>query len=325
MKRGSAVLMAFAVATVSLFATAPAMAAYPERPVHIIIGAAPAGGTDFLARYLAKTLADMWGQSVVVENREGATNTIAGGLVAHGPPDGSMLLLTPNTHTMTASEMTLNYDPVKDFAPISLIVRNPDLLIVDPKTIPAHTLKEFIAYVKARPNQLNFGSAGVASPPYVEMAVLLQRAGIRMENIIYKGGISSMFVALLGGEIQAMFGSISSVGPQVAAGKVIALAISGDTRAPVMPDVPTIAEAADMPGYNEATWYGVLAPAGTPAAIVAKLNDDIRTAMRKPDFAAQLERRGYVPVNDSPSEFRAFLVEDIAHYAAMFKTPGLKN
>lgn len=295
-----------------------AHAAYPDRPVHMLVGTPAGGGNDFVARTLAGKLAEMWGQPVIIENRPGADGTMAEDRLAHTIADGYTILLTYNTHTVAPSQMALTYDPIKSFAPVVFLEQHPDLLVINPSTVPVNSLREFIAYVKARPGQLNFGSGGVNAPPYLEIAVLLNRTGMNMVSVLYKG-MGPAVVGLLGGEVHVLSASVATVGEQVKAGKFKALATTGTFRLPEQPDVPTVAEAADLPGYNEGSWEGILAPAGTPPEIVRKLHDDIVDAMNAPDVRETFRKTSYFPRTGTSEAFAQFIRDDLAKWNALLK------
>jgi tripartite-type tricarboxylate transporter receptor subunit TctC len=308
-----------------LCATAAASrAAYPDRPVHLLVGFAPGGGTDLLARLLGKQLSEAWAQPVIVENREGGDGTIAEGLTARAAPDGYTIVIVPNPHTITPAYMKLNYDPVKSFSPITLLVQSPDLLLVNPAYLSVTSVKDLIALAKSKPGQLNFSSAGPSSPNCLEMDVFMKGAGIDMVNVSYKGGTGAAVVGLMGGEVQSAFASVAASGGQIAAGKLKPLAVSGSFRLPAYPEVPTMAEAANLPAYDETVWDGILAPAGLPDAIVAKLHDDIVAALKTPDLDKALRAQGYFPVGNTPQEFAAFIDKDIAKWTSLVKSLDLK-
>lgn len=306
-----------------LGATVPgAKAAYPERTVHVITGAAPAGGTDFMARLIAQKLGEKWGQAVIVENRTGADNAIAGELVAKAPPDGYMIdVISPN-HTITPAFNTLPYDPVKSFTPVAMVARQPQLLVINPTYLHVNTVKELIAYVKTKPGQMNFGSTGIGSLPTLEMELLAKKTGMDLVNITFKGGGPGL-VALLGGEIQMAFNGFLECLPLVQSGKLKALAVDINVRAPLLPDVPTVAEAADLPDFNFGNWYGILAPPGTPKDIVKKIHDDVETIMKSDDVSKRLAEQGLLASSSTPEEFTQFLATDIRNWGDFVK--GLKT
>lgn len=299
--------------------SAMALAEYPDRPPHMFVGAAPGGSLDTVTRLIGSALSDRWGQPVVVENRPGASNTIAADVVAHAPPDGYSFLIINGNHTNTPSQLKLNYDPMKSFAPVTLIATNPNVLVVSP-SLPVHSIKELVAYAKANPGKLNFGSAGLASGIYLEMKILMNMTGIDMVNVNYTGG-GPASVGLLGGETQLGMNSIPTALPLIQSGKLRALGVTTNVRSPIMPDVPTIAEAG-LSGYDEADWEGVLLPAGTPDAIVNKLRDDILAATKSPTLSKKFTELGFITVADKPAEFSEFLKKDIVKWAEFAKANG---
>jgi tripartite-type tricarboxylate transporter receptor subunit TctC len=315
-------LLAAAVSMVVLSA-GTALAAFPDRTVQIYVGYAPGGNSDFSARLVAKKLSEKWGQPVVVVNRPGADSTISSDFVAHSAPDGYTLAWISNSHTITPNQYKLGYDPLKSFEPISEVASAADVLVIN-STLPVNSLKELIAYAKAKPGQLNFGSNGTGGLQYLEAVLLAQRAGIDMVGIPYKGG-SQLLVALLGNEIQMAFGSVLGTKSQVEAGKFKALAVSTAKRSPMLPEVPTVAEAAGLDGYDETEWYGIVAPAGTPADIVKKIHDDLVEVLHAPDVQATLAKQGYTAVGSSSEAFRKQLADEVDQWSAFLKTIKLPN
>jgi len=275
-----------------------------------------------MARLIGTKLSEKWRQPVVVENRVGASNTIAVGIAARATPDGYTLAMVNANYTVTPNQLKLDYDPIKSFAPVSLLVTQPDVLVVSP-SVPAKSLKELITYVKSNPATLNFGSSGIGGSPYLAMALLMHKTGMRMVSINYRGSTASL-VGLLGGEVQVMFGSVTSVLPQVKAGKVNVLAVSTKDRFTGMPDVPTVAEAADLPGFDVSAWQGVLAPAGTSRAIISKLHTDMVGVLKLREVQTDLARRGNATIANSPKEFADFIKSDIPKWGALLKSIGNK-
>ena len=290
---------------------------YPDKPIHFIVGFAPGGGTDMLARLIGQKLSEKWGQPVIVENRPGADGSIAADVVAHTKPDGYSLAWISNGHTITPSERKLSYDPIKDFAPIIEVASTPDVLLVDP-TLPVNSLPELIALAKSKPGQLNWGSGGFGVSPYLEMSLLIKLTGMNMVHVNYKGGAETMR-ALLGGEISVEFGSLGTVIAQIKAGKLKPLAVSSQHRSRDLPDLPTVTEAANLDGFDGNPWYGVLAPAGTPDEVVTKLNTDMAAIIALPDVQHSIIAQGYDPVADSPGHFTHTISADIARWADLLK------
>ena len=249
---------------------------YPARPVRLIAPFPATGGVDIIARQIAQKLSDRWGQQVVVDNRPGATGIIGTDLAAKALPDGYTLLMgNVATQSINVSLYKIPYDPIKDFAPITLVARVPEMLVVNPST-PAASVKDLIALAKAKPNQLTFGSAGAGSPPHLAGELFQHLAKVQFVHVPYKGSAPAL-IDLIGGQINLYFGNILSAMAHVKAGRLRALGVTSVKRAVVAPDVPTIAEAG-LPGYEEYNWYGILAPRGTPKAIVDKVHAAVAAA-----------------------------------------------
>jgi tripartite-type tricarboxylate transporter receptor subunit TctC len=304
-----------AVAGISLTIGAADAAAqpFPEQSVRMIVGFTAGGGSDAVARLLAQELNKIWGKAVVVENRPGADGSIASAAVANSRPDGYTLDVISNAHTITPSVSTLPYDPVASFEPITQIAEQPNILLVHP-SVPVHSVAELIAYAKANPGKLAYGSSSSGTSPYLAMEMLKQMAGIDLLHVPYKGSAPAL-LGLLANDVQLMFGGLSTVYPQVQAGKLRAIAISSLARDRTVPDLPTVSEAG-LPGFSAATWYGVLAPAGTPPAVVRKLNADAVSAIRSPDMLQRFAASGgFIPIGSSPEEFRRLIIADIARWA----------
>jgi len=296
---------------------------YPVKPVRLVVTYTAGGPADIAARALAQKLAEMWGQQVVVDNRAGAGGIIGTELVAKAAPDGYTLL-----HG-TAAGLIINpllvkkvpYDTFRDFAPVSMVVIVPQLLVTHP-ALPATTLKELIALAKARPGALNYASVGIGSPNHLGMELLKSMAGIDMVHVPYKGATPAM-ADLIAGQVQLAFNGMASVLPQIASGKMKAIAIGSARRSPAAPDVPTVAEAG-LPGFEYVAWNGNFAPAGTPAALVNRLSADIRKALAAPDVVQRLASLGSEPGGNTPAEFAAYVKADHARWARVVQAVGLK-
>ena len=310
---------AFFASSLLLVFAGSARAEFPERPVHFIVGFTAGGGVDTLARVVGAKLSEKWGQPVIVENRAGADGTVAASFVANSAKDGYNLAFITTGHTASVTQTTLSYDAVKSFEPITQVAYVPDVLVIVP-SLPVKNLPELVAYVKANPNKLNFGSSGAASAPFLEMADLMKQTGMKMIHVPYQGG-SAAAVAMLTGEIQLKFAAMPTITGQVDAKQIIAIAVSSKTRSPVMPTVPTVEEAMHFDHFDAAQsdWTGVLAPAGTPKNIVTKINKDMAEAIHSPDVQERLSSLGFVPVGDSPEEFTATLQREIPRWAALLK------
>ncbi len=296
--------------------------AYPDKPVRIVVGYAPGGGVDAVARLMADKLQAKWGKPVIVENRAGASGTIAEADVAKAPADGHSLVLVSNAFVVVPSLMKLTYKP-NSFAPISQITQSPDLLVINPTALPVKTTQELIAYAKSKPGELNFGGSGPGSSNALSMLIFNNQAGLKMTQVDY-AGTAQIVTALLSGEIQLAFGSQSGFGGQIAAGTLKVLAVSTPQRLPSMPDVPTVAESANLPGYEEGQWLGLLTTAGTPKDIVAKIQADMAEVMKQPEQQKQLTARGYTFVGNTPEEFSAVIDKQLVRYADVLKQTNAK-
>ena len=284
---------------------AGAQPAYPAKPVRMIVPFAPGGGTDTLGRLLALKLSEIWNVSVVVENRPGAGSTVGTDLAARAAPDGYTLGVTSMSHAINATlYRKLPYDTVRDFEFIVLTVRVPNVLVVHP-SVPAKSVKELVALAKSRPGELTFSSSGVGGVSHLSAEVFAATAGIRMLHVPYKGAGPAM-IALVSGESQVMMATVPVLLPQMKARRVRALAISSLERSPLLPELPTIAESG-YPGFETDSWYGLLAPKGTPRDIVQKVNADANRALDAADLKAALARQGAQPAGGTPQDFERFM------------------
>jgi tripartite-type tricarboxylate transporter receptor subunit TctC len=293
---------------------------WPQRPVRIIVGFAAGGNTDSIARLSAAWLGPRLGQSVVVENRPGANGAIAAELVMHAAPDGYTLLMANLPQMAILPAMTATpYDPVKDFAPVTIVGSNDFALAIN-GLIPGDTLADLVAFVRARPGQIAYGSGGSGTVSHLTTALFLQRAGLQMVHVPYRGGALALN-DLLAGQVPLYFGNLAEILPH--AGQIKILAVSGTKRAAQLPAVPTLAEAG-YPGFHTATWNGLAAPAGTPRDIVMRLYQAMRPAAADPDFVAKLAGIGVDPVCDTPEEFTALLRTDLVTWAEAVRISGAK-
>jgi tripartite-type tricarboxylate transporter receptor subunit TctC len=275
-----------------------------------------------VARPLAAQLTQLLGQSVVVENRPGAGSVIGTDLVAKAPPDGYTLLVVAASVTMSPSLYKLPFDPVRDLAPISQLTSLPNILVVHP-SLPVKSVKELIAFVKARPGQLNFGSSGVATGTHLSMELFMHMTGLKMVHIPYKGG-SLNVNALIAGETQVNFSTISTALQHVKTGRLRALAVSTAKRAAAAPDIPTVNEAG-LKGYDYSSWIGLLAPAKTPAAIIARLNAEANKAVHTNEVKAILATEASEAVGTTPEEFDAIMKREVARWMQVVKAAGIKG
>jgi tripartite-type tricarboxylate transporter receptor subunit TctC len=293
---------------------------WPTRPIRIIVGFAAGGSTDVTARLVAQALSERLGQQVIVDNRPGAGGNIGAEAVAKADPDGYTLLLATNG-TLAANPSlfkTLPFDTRKDFAPIALTARIPNVLVVNP-SVPANNVAEFIAYAKANPGKLNFGSSGNGTSLHIAGELLNKLAGVNMTHVPYRGGALAL-TDLLGGRIQLMFEPLVEVIEQVRAGKVKALGVTTVKRSPLLPDVPTIAET--VPGYEITAWNGLLAPAATPPDIVARLNRAVDDALHSRELQEKFAEQGSEPAGGTPAEFGAFLDSELIKWKKLVELSG---
>jgi tripartite-type tricarboxylate transporter receptor subunit TctC len=296
---------------------------FPSKPVKIVVPQTPGGATDVLARAIGQKLSERWAQPVVIDNRGGAGGVIGTDFVAKSPPDGYTLLMSyAGTQAINPSlYRNLPFDSVKDFATVATVAVVPFLLVVNPN-VPAKDLREFIALAKAKPDAVTYASSGNGSVNHLLGEMLKTEAGLSMVHVPYKG-IAPAITDVLGGRVDAAFTSVPSVIQHVRSGGVRALAVTSLTRAPALPEVPTVAEAA-LPGFDVNPWWGLLAPAGTPAALVAQLNDDVAEAVRARDVQEIYREQGATPLLMSPAEFSAVLQADVARWAKVVAASGAK-
>ncbi len=297
--------------------------AYPTKPVRVIVPYPPGGGNDILGRLFAARLGDRLGQPFVVENRPGAGTMVGTEAAAKSPPDGYTILLSSiATHALSPNLYSrVPYDPVKDFSPITLLGIAPTVLVVY-KDLPATNLAELIAAAKAKPGDLAYASGGNGTPPHINGEVFKAVAGVDLLHVPFKGGGPAL-ADLTAGRVQVMLDTAASAMSHVRAGRLRALAISAPKRSPEYPDLPTFAEAG-LPGYETNAWYSMHAPAGTPDAIVRKLNAELAAILREPDIIARFRQLSTDPVGNSPEEFGAFVKAEIEKYARVIKAAGIK-
>jgi tripartite-type tricarboxylate transporter receptor subunit TctC len=308
----------------SLLVGAAALAQdYPAKPLRFIVPFPPGGGNDTVARAIAQQMAPALGQPVVIDNRPGAGGSVGAELAAKAPADGYTLFLAgvgshvvnPNLHAK------LEYDPVRDFAPITLVASAPSVLVVNPG-VPARTIAEFTAYARAHPGTLNYASNGNGSAAQLAAAMYESMAGVRMVHVPYKG-IAQALTDLLSGEVQLMFGTVVALVPHIQAAKLRALAVTSVKRSALLPEVPTLAESG-LPDYQAGSWYGVMAPAGTPRPIIERLHATIVKALRQPDVMQRLAAEGAEAIGSTPEEFAAHLKTELARVAAVVRAAGIK-
>ena len=294
---------------------------YPARPVRLIVPFAPAGPTDIMSRAISEKFSGRLGQQLVVDNRPGAGGGIGSELAARSAPDGYTLLLGHiGTHAINASLYSkLGYDPVKDFAPITMIATLPLGLWVH-VSVPAHSVKELIALARTKPGSINFGSAGSGGPTHMAGEMLKSMARIEIVHVPYKGNAASL-TDLIAGRVQMMFSNLLTAGPHARAGKLRGIAVTTAKRSPQAPDLPTIAESG-VPGYDLTPWYGLLLPAGTPRAIVTRLNREISGILTEPDMVERFRTQGIDLVTSTPEGFAALIKSEIPKWRKVVKESG---
>ena len=296
---------------ISLVLVVAAHAAFPDRPVRLVVGFAP-GGSDISARMVAQKLSELWGQPVVVDNRPGAAGNIGADFVAKAAPDGYTILLLVNSYTInTTVYRNLSWDLLRDFAPIGRYATSPMVVVVNDK-IPVKTFAEFVAYAKANRGKVNYGSAGTGTAPHLAGELFALRSGIDMTHVPYKGSAPSV-VALVADEVQVSFGAMSAFDGMVQQGRLRPLAVTTATRYARLPDVPTVAESG-IPGFDIDIWYGLLAPAKTPPTIVKKISDDLGRVMADPDLVSKMRERGLEPGYLDSQKTGELLKQDVARW-----------
>ena len=305
------------------FAALPAWSqSYPSHPVRIIVPFAAGGPADIYARFVGQRLQEALGQAFVVEDRPGGGSVVGTDAVAKSAPDGYTLLMMSNTHTVNESLISNKpFQLLRDFVPVAPVNYSDLVLVVHP-SVPANTLKELIALAKSKPHVLNYASSGPGTPYHMAGELFKAMAGLDIVHVPYKGS-SGARTDILGGQVQMMFDAITTMAPNVRAGKLKALGTTGKVRSPVLPEVPTVAEAG-VPGYEAVIWLGIMAPAGTPKPIVERLNAEIRKIVNRPEVKEAWAKQGAAPMNMSTDEFGQYLREDIAKWANIVKISGAK-
>jgi tripartite-type tricarboxylate transporter receptor subunit TctC len=322
MRRRDVLLLAWALMCAGAHGFASAQPAYPSKPIRLVVPLAPGGPSDHMARALTQKLTEGIKQTIIVDNRPGASGVIGTEIVAKSPADGYTLLLVQGAFTANASLVAkLPYDTLRDFEPISQLTAGPYMLAVHP-SLPVKTFAELVAFSKAHPGELNHASGGSGTGPHLAMELLMQQTGMKMVQITYKGGGPAM-IDFIAGHTQVYMTNIVTLLPQVKAGKARAIATSAEKRSPVAPDVPTIAESG-VPNYNEGAFHGVVAPAGVPKAIMERLHVEIVKAMKSQEVLSRLTAEGAEVVASSPQEFAAKIRSDIEKWARVIKAAGIK-
>ena len=295
---------------------------YPQKPIRFLVGFPPGGTSDILARTIGQKLAESFGQQVVIENRPGAGGNIGAEAAAKSAPDGYTIFMGTTSQAISASLYSkLNYDLVRDLAPVTQAVNYTNLLVVHP-SLPVKSVQELIALAKARPAQLNYGTAGNGTPPHMTGELFKSYTGVNIQHVPYKGGAPAI-ADLLGGQITIMFDNVPPLLPHVQAGKMRPIAVTSQTRISVLREVPTLDESG-LKGFDSVAWNGVLVPAATPRDIVIKLNTEINRILALPDIRERLAAQGADPVGSTPEQFAALIRSEIRKWAQVVKTSGAK-
>jgi tripartite-type tricarboxylate transporter receptor subunit TctC len=321
---GAGAALALLAARPRAFAQGDPAADYPSRAIKLIVPFAPGGGTDIVARVIGQKLGEAWKQPVVVENRAGGNGTIGAAAVAKAPPDGYMLTMMTASHSVNVTLQGTKhpYDLLKDFAPISQVTTQPYVLVVNPN-VPAKSVKELIALAKAHPGKLTYGSSGIGGTSHLSGALFCSLASIEMTHVPYRGGEPAM-ADVVAGQIDMLFSTRLQSRGFIASGKLRPLAVTTATRSPAMPELPTMQEAG-VPGYEVAGWYGVLAPMGTPPAIVNKLNREIVRIVHLPDVTEKMESDGSEPVGSTPEQFAAHIKAEVEKWRDLIQKTGIRT
>jgi tripartite-type tricarboxylate transporter receptor subunit TctC len=307
MRSASALLLSIA-ATLAL-----AQTDYPSRPVRIIVPSPPSGGTDIVARVLAQHFSQAFGQQFFVENKPGAGNMIGIEAAARAAPDGYTLLVSASTIALNSVlYKKVPYDPVRDFAPITLAATAPNILVVNPK-LPIKSVADLIAAAKAKPGALSYGTPGIGTSPHLCMELFKSMAGIDMQHVPYKGTAAAV-MDVIGGQIEVAFATALTAKPLIDSGRLRPLAVSGPRRVAALADVPPVAEAG-VPGYEAMQWYGLLAPAGTPGAIIERVHAEAMVALRSAEMKARLAADGAEPLGTTPAEFGAYIKRELEKWS----------
>ncbi len=297
--------------------------AYPSKPIRFVVPYPAGGPLDTVARLLAQKVSESTKQPVIVDNKPGAGGNIGADAVAKALPDGYTILMgAVATHAINPTLYSgIPYDPIKDFAPVTMVASTPNVLIVNP-SVPAANVKEFIAYAKANPGKLNFGSGSTGSAGHLAGELFKAMAGVEMTHVPYKGAAPAM-QDLIGGQVQLMFDNLASALGQVRAGKVKALAVTTAKRSALAPDLPTIAESG-LPGFDISTWFGIFVPAATSREVVGRLHAEFTRALGAPDVRERMLNLGAEPVGNRPEEFAAYIASELVKYARVIKASGAK-
>jgi tripartite-type tricarboxylate transporter receptor subunit TctC len=311
----------------SLTSMVPALAAegaYPQRPIRLIIPQSPGGASDTVGRTVAQKLSERLGHQVVSDNRPGATGNVGAEIVKNAAPDGyTMLLTAPNLVTSPSLYARTNFDPIADFAPVSQTTMSPNVFLVHP-AFAARNMKELIEIVKSKPGQIDYSSSGTASTQHLAGELLNILAGVQLVHIPYKGGGPAL-LDLMAGRVPVMVSTLPSAVPQIKAGKVRALAVTSAKRSVAVPELPTVAEATGLAGYEASTWQGFVFPAATPAPVVQRMATETAKVLSMKDVQERLRDQGYEPVGSSPAQFGAYIKSELVKWTKVIKGAGIKG
>lgn len=313
-----------AAAAASMLVGGPALAdGYPDKPVKVIVAYTPGGGADIVARIMSQKLSEKLGQQFIIINTPGASGAIGSANAAHSEPDGYTLFVgqTAEMSILPNIARNLRYDPIKDFVAISQVTSYPYVIAVNPN-VPAKTLQEFVAYAKAHPGEMNYGTPGVGSSAHLAVELFQRSAGVQFTHIPYRGS-GPAAQAAIAGTLQFVFGDAASATPFAESGQLRALAVTGTKRSPKLPNVPTVAEAG-VKNYEVAAWHGFFAPAGTPPAIVNRLSHEIGVILQDPALRKRFEQDGIEPIGSTPADFAAYLKAEIERWGVVAKEAGIK-
>jgi tripartite-type tricarboxylate transporter receptor subunit TctC len=315
--------IACAALTAAAAAAVFAQAGYPSKQVRMVVPSSAGGGTDIVARIIAPELSKRLGQQVIIDNRPGAGTMIGIEVAAKSPPDGYTLLMGLSTLAInSALYKKVPYDPQRDFAPITQAVSSASIIVVHP-SVPVKTLKELIAFARARPGQINYASAGTGTYPHMTMELFLSMAKLKMVHIPYKGTGPAM-IDMVAGQVATMAATILTGMPQIRAGRLRPLGITSAVRSPIVPDIPTVAEAG-LPGYESVQWYGMLAPARTPRDIITRLHGEATRVLQQPEIKARFAGDGADPVGSTPEEFTRYIQSELTKWAKVARDAGIQQ
>lgn len=302
--------------------TASAQQEYPTKPIRVLVGVAPGGATEMLARAIGTKMSENLRQQVIIDNRPGANHILAGQLTAKAPPDGYTIQVIPEGFVINPSIYAkLPFDPLRDFSSIAIVAQVPNVLVIHP-SIPTRTLKDFIALARARPGQMNYGTSGVGAPSHMSAELFKTFTGIEYTHVPYKGQGLAM-IDLIGGHLHLAFPSIPASVAFIRSGRLIALGVTTAQRASALPDVPTIQEGG-VPGYEVSGWYGVIGPAAMPKTLVARINREINAILQVPETREELSMQGAEPRTGTPEEFAAAMANDLKKWAKVVAAAGIK-